>query len=178
MNREISSLVGNNTWELVSKLRDRKVLDIKWIYKNKANSEYKARLVVEGSQQSDGVDDTYAPVDKTLKLLLAYCCQNSLEVHRMDVKTAFLNEKVLYEVYVKQSIGLEDSSGREYKLKKSLYGLKEISRAWYECVNEFATTIGFRRCKYDYCLYVKNISGLKAYLLLSAKQHNDMATLR
>lgn len=39
-----------------------------------------------------------------LKLLLSYC-QNSLDIHQMDVEASFYNGKVSSEVYVKQPIG-------------------------------------------------------------------------
>lgn len=169
MNREMDSLVKNNTWTLVNKPpKDKKVIDVKWVYKKKSENEYKARLVVRGFQQTDCIDDTYSPVAKmpTLKLLLSYCCQNSLAIHQMDVETAFLNGKVLSEVYVKQPIGYDNGTDQVYKLNKSLYGLKESPRAWYECFNNFLTTFGFRRSKYDYCLYVKKENSLTVYILL------------
>jgi len=36
-----------------------------------------------------------------------------------------------------------------------LYGLKESPRAWYECFDKFVRELGFCRCNYDYCLYLK-----------------------
>lgn len=169
MDREMESLVTNKTWTLVDKPpKDKKVIDVKWVYTKKSETEYKARLVVRGFQQTDYVDDTYSPVAKmpTLKLLLSYCCQNSLEINQMDVETAFLNGKVVSKVYVKQPIGYEIGTDKVYLLLKSLYGLKESPRAWYECFNEFLTSLGFRRSKYDYCLYYKKNKDLPVYILL------------
>lgn len=110
MNHEMESLVKNRTWTLVDKPpKNKKVIDVKWMYKRKNEREYKARLVVRGYQQTDFIDDTYSPVARmpNLKLLLSYCCQNSLQIHQMDVETAFLNGRILSEVYVKQPIGYE-----------------------------------------------------------------------
>lgn len=169
MDREMDSLVKNKTWTIVEKPpKGKKVIDVKWVYKKKSESEYKARLVVRGFQQIDCVDDTYSPVAKmpTLKLLLSYCCQNSLEIHQMDVETAFLNGKVLSEVYVNQPMGYEDGTDKVYLLNKSLYGLKESPRAWYECFNKYLTTLGFQRCNYDYCLYFKKKNNLDVYIIL------------
>ena len=49
-----------------------------------------------------------------------------LELHQMDIRTAFLNGNLNEEIYMKQPEGFQES-GREhlvYKLKKSIHGLK------------------------------------------------------
>jgi len=112
MDSEMDSLVKNNTWTLVSKPENKTILDVKWVYKRKLGDVYKARLVVRGFQQKDNDDDTYSPVVKmqTLKLLFSYSCQYSLNIHQMDIETAFFNGKVISEVYVKQPQGYDDVS--------------------------------------------------------------------
>jgi len=49
----------------------------------------------------------------------------------MDVKSAFLNRLIEEEVFVKQPPGFEDLKNHDhvYKLKKSVYGLKQALRA-------------------------------------------------
>ncbi|KAJ8706101.1 hypothetical protein PYW07_010878 [Mythimna separata] len=168
MDREMASLVKNNTWTLVSRPERKEILDVKWVYKRKPGNIYKARLVVRGFQQKDNIDDTYSPVAKmqTLKLLLSYSCQYSFHIHQMDVETAFLNGKVVSEVYVKQPQGYNDVTNKVYKLNKALYGLKESPRAWYECFNDFIEKLGFYRSKYDYCLYIKRDNNVTIYILV------------
>lgn len=58
--------------------KDKKIIDVKWIYKKKNENVYKARLVVRGFQQEEYVDNVYSPEVKmqTLKTLLTFCCQN------------------------------------------------------------------------------------------------------
>ena len=85
------------------KPKDKKVLDLKWVYTNKSNNRKKARLVVRGFQQKEIPEDLYSPVAKmqTLKLLLSYCCQYGSMIMQMDVETAFLNGTIKSEVFVK-----------------------------------------------------------------------------
>ena len=57
MDKEIESLNKNNTWELVEKIPNEKVIDVKWVYSKKSDDTYKARLVVRGFQQTNVIDD-------------------------------------------------------------------------------------------------------------------------
>ena len=56
---------------------------------------YKARLVIKGYQQIEGVDyeQTYAPISRweTLRLLIALAAYFDWEIDQLDVVTAFLN---------------------------------------------------------------------------------------
>jgi hypothetical protein len=78
----------------------------------------------------------------------------------MDVKSAFLNGPIKEEVYVEQPLGFEDSEypNHVYKLSKTLYGLKQAQRAWYECLRDFLITNGFKVGKADPTLFTKTIA--------------------
>lgn len=60
MKEEMDSLLGNQTWELIELPVGKKVLHNKWVYKIKnehdGSKRYKARLVVKGFQQKEGID--------------------------------------------------------------------------------------------------------------------------
>nr|GEY35926.1 hypothetical protein [Tanacetum cinerariifolium] len=65
----------------------------------------------------------------------------------MDVKTAFLNGPLKEEVYVTQPDGFIDSDHPEkvYRLRKSLYRLKQALRAWCDKLSNFLTSKGFTK---------------------------------
>ena len=50
----------------------------------------------------------------------------------MDVKSAFLNGVLKEEVYVEQppSYEVAGEENKVYRLKRALYGLKQVPRAW------------------------------------------------
>ena len=96
--------------------------------------KYKARLVVKGYKQKEGLDyiDTYSPVTRitSIRILIALAAMHDLKIHQMDVKTAFLNGKLEEEIYMEQPEGFI-VPGKEKKvcrLVKSLYGLKQAPK--------------------------------------------------
>ena len=77
-----------------------KLLSSKWVFKRKLKvdrsiNEYKARIVIKGYKQIEGLDyfDTYSPVTRInfIRIVLAIVALRNLEVYQMDVKIAFLN---------------------------------------------------------------------------------------
>ena len=61
VNSEIVSILSNHTWELTDLLPGNKPLGSKWIFKRKMKPDgtidkYKARLVVKGYRQKEGLD--------------------------------------------------------------------------------------------------------------------------
>lgn len=95
----------------------------------------------------------------TLKVLLSVACYENWKTEQMDVQTAFLNGEIKPEVYVYPPDGLKVEPNKIFLLRKSLYGLRESPREWYECFHDFMTSIVFKRSNFDYCLYIGNIHG-------------------
>ena len=139
VNSEIESIMQNHTWELVNLPPGSKPLGCKWIFKRKMKTDgsidkYKARLVAKGYKQKEGLDylDTYSPVTRitSVRMLIAIAALHNLEIHQMDVKTAFLNSDLNEEVYIDQPEGFI-SLGQGKKVcrrVKSLYGLKQAPK--------------------------------------------------
>ena len=98
---------------------------------------------------------------------MALVAHFNLVLNQMDVKTSFLNGSLAEEVYMKQPEGFEEK-GKEklvYRLKKSIYGIKQASRQWYIKFNDTITSFGFKENIVDQCIYLK-ISGSKFIILV------------
>ncbi len=98
---------------------------------------------------------------------MALVAHFNLELHQMDVKTAFLNGNLDEEVYMDQLEGFL-IKGKEHmvcKLKKSIYGLKQASRQWYLKFNDTITSFGFKENTVHRCIYLK-VSGSKFIFLI------------
>jgi len=73
----------------------------------------------------------------------------------MDVKTAYLNGYLEEEIYMLQPAGFDDGTGRVYRLKRSLYGLKQAGNVWNKAWNKAMEELGYEKLKSDYCCFVR-----------------------
>ena len=123
-----------------------------WVSKTKFAADgsplkYKARLVAEGYSHVHGIDynETFAPVAKmdSIRLALAIAASKQWELHHMDVKCDFLNGDLTEYIYIQKPQGFVSNPYFVCRLKKSLYGLKQASRAWYAKIDGFLNVIEF-----------------------------------
>ncbi|KAH9670747.1 hypothetical protein KPL70_017094 [Citrus sinensis] len=178
MKDEIESLHKNNTWKLVKRPENKRLVGCKWVYKVKQgipgvkSMRYKARLVAKGYTQREGIDFTevYSPVVRhtSIKMILALVAVHSMHLEQMDVEIAFLHGEIEEQIVMSQPEGFEDQSNGDWVclLKKSLYGLKQSPRQWYLRFDSFMMKLCFQRCNLDCCVYYKEISGDMVYLIL------------
>ena len=111
--------------------------------------KYKERLVVKGFRQK-GLDyfDTYSPITRitSIRLLIALAAVYDLQIHQMDVKTAFLNGELEEEIYMEQPEGfiVPGQENKVCRLIKSLYGLKQTPKQWHAKFDKVMLSNGSR----------------------------------
>ena len=168
MESEYLSLMQNDTWGLVPPPEGQNIVGSKWVLKVKRNADgtvdhFKARLVAQGYTQTQGVDynEVYASVARysAIRSLLALANAHDHEIHQMDVKTAFLNDNLDYDIYMSQPEGFIDKDRPNFvcKLKKSIYGLKQSARCWNSTLDEALISSGYRKSDAGGCIYVKSV---------------------
>jgi len=138
MKYELKSMAQNGVWDLVELPEGCKRVGCKWVFKTKCDSHgnierHKARLVAKGFTLKSGIDykETFSQVSKkySFRIIMALIAHYDLELHHMDVKTAFLNVNLEEDIYMDQPVGFIEE-GKEHmvcRLKKSIYGLKQAS---------------------------------------------------
>jgi hypothetical protein len=126
----------NRVWDLEEIPKQAKTVGYRWVYKIKYDSRenierFKARLVAKGFTQREDIDYTVTfsliSYKDSLIIIMTLVTHYDLELHQMDVKTTFLNEDLLENIYMAQPKGFI-VKGKEHmgcRLKKSIYGLKQ-----------------------------------------------------
>jgi len=163
----------------------RKALPSHWVYNIKRDGagnvqRFKARLVCGGNHQIEGIDyqATYAPTARLghVRLALAIAATYDLEIHQMDVCTAFLGVDLEEEIYMHPPQGyfrlvqtgsrfndprLTKSSRKlVVRLRKSLYGLKQSSHVWYGTFKDCVISIALVASRVDGGLFVLEDHGI------------------
>jgi hypothetical protein len=170
MDDEYNSLMENDTWELVDLPPGRKVVQCKWVFKQKISADgtptkKKARLVAKGFTQTEGVDyfETYAPVAKiaTIRFLIAFIIHSGWKVRAVDVVTAYLNGKLKELIYMQQPPGKVSKAHpkKVCRVKRGIYGLKQSGREWNSDIDDTLTSNGYVRSEVDRCVYTLTMNG-------------------
>lgn len=160
---EMQALISKNVFEVVQKPECTNIVGSRWVlsYKRMADGgiKPKARLVAKGYSQKYGVDflSTFAPVvDMTsVRFLFALIATMNLKFLQFDVKTAFLNGDLEEDIFMSPPEGYEINANKVWKLKKSLYGLRQSPRKWNEKITHVLRKIGFIQLS-DNCMFRKH----------------------
>lgn len=177
MDEEFNSLQEQDTWSLVPFNPTMNVVGCKWVYRIKQNPDgtvnrYKARLVAKGFHQQPGIDfvDTFSPVVKhtTIRVILTLAVTYGWVIQQLDVECAFLHGDLQETVYMAQPPGYIDPAAPHSVclMHKSIYGLRQAPRAWFEKFTARLEDIGFSTTISDPSLFIYNHGSTVVYLLL------------
>jgi hypothetical protein len=119
---------------------------------------YKVRIVARGDTQKEGIDykEVFAPTAnlESVRIICALAAKYNLELDQMDVSTAYLNGELEEEIYMTPPNCVEIPEGHCWRLKRSLYGLKQAGRTWNRTFDSKLLKLGFHRLNSETCLYV------------------------
>ena len=131
---EFKGLVDLNAFEFVDVVLDGvNVVSARWVFAWKVDKDVtimkpKARLFARGFSQVCNVDllEAFAPTPaaSSYKLLVAIAVKYYWELRQLDVKQAFIQTDLDFNVFMKLPDGCGDKSGKVVKINKSVYCLK------------------------------------------------------
>jgi hypothetical protein len=150
MKEQNKFLLINETWKLINFFKDRRVFRDKWVYKIKKEEHdeilrYKARWMIRDFEQIEELDYTKIFVSmiismsyKTMYVIIAI---NDWKIEQMNVKTTFLYDKILEDVYVVQLTSFEQNVNQICKLNKATprNGSVPNRTDWFGSVFRFGT---------------------------------------
>ena len=166
---EIETLERMNAWDVVPRSNEMNVLPSTWAFKLKRFPDgkikkFKARFCARGDKQIEGVDyfETYAPVVQwtTVRLMIVLECLLGLVSKQGDITCAFLHAHLEEgeNVYLEMPQGFKqyDSNKRPkvLKLKRTLYGLRQSPRAFWQFLTEKLEACKLKQSELDPCLFV------------------------
>ena len=103
---------------------------------------------------------------ESVRTLLALAAQHNLQLHQMDVSSAFLNGELSEELYLVQPEGFETHGKEDYycRLNKSIYGLKQAPKCWNSSLDNFIKELKFKQSSSDSCIYVNIENRVPCYI--------------
>ncbi|GKD58139.1 putative ribonuclease H-like domain-containing protein, partial [Tanacetum coccineum] len=153
MQEELLQFKLQKVWVLIDLPYGKKTIGTKWVFRNKRDERI-ARI-------------------KAIRLFLAFASYMGFPVYQMDIKSAFLYGTIEEEVYVHQPPGLFDPAHphKVYKAVKTLYGLYQAPRAWYETLSSFLLENGFKRGTIDKTSFIKKNKNDIIFQMSSMGEH-------
>ena len=129
-------------------------ISTKWVITRK-DGGMKARLVARGFEETQYIESNSPTVAKTtMRILLATALSNGWTVKSSDITSAFLQGKQIQrDVFIKPPPEAAQSNGALWKLKKTLYGLADAARQFYDSVKEELINLGMKQSKVDSSLF-------------------------
>ncbi|CAI7916791.1 unnamed protein product [Closterium sp. NIES-53] len=114
-----------------------------------ADTEALALVKLELQKRHTGIDMGVTAAQQQVGLEV-----KGWHVKHMDITTAFLNGVLLEEIYMAQPDNYEDGTNWVCKLKKAIYGLKQVPKCWYEKLEEVLLGGGFKTSQADHSLFL------------------------
>ena len=131
-----------------------------WVLTDK-EGQIKARLVARGFEESETVErDSPTVAKSTMRLLITTAMSKGWSIKSSGIKSAFLRGKeIQQDVFIKPPIEAKRCPGKVWKLKKTLHGLVDAARQFYESVRDKLADLGMTRSKVDSSLFYKVENG-------------------
>lgn len=147
----------------------------KWIFQVKQKQDssierFKAHLVANDMRKVHDLNylDSFSLVVQTLsmRLLLTLAVTKDWAIHQIDISNAFLHGTLEERIIVSQPLGFQDESHLDHAclLQKSLYGLKQSPRCWFQRLRQVLLKLGLAESRTDSSVFIGKIGSADVHL--------------
>ena len=138
-------------------------ISTRWIITEKIKNEQsviKARLVARGYEEDTEMLQTDSPTcsREAIRMLIATASSNNWCFHTVDAKSAYLQGDPIQRLLFLRPPP-EFNIGKLWKLKKTVYGLADAARAWYNRVVKEFEALDVSQCELEHAMYVWHNNG-------------------
>ena len=165
---EIANWKNNAVFEEVNEI-GQECISLRCVLTEKMNEGVpivKARLVARGFGEVLE-RRKYSPTCSrdALRVAITLIAAHDWQCHSIDIKAAFLQGKVLRDVYVRPPIEFRHTT--VWKLRKTVFGLCVAARAWYLRVKDALLSFGMLMCPLDQALFCWYPEGVLSGIICS-----------
>jgi Reverse transcriptase (RNA-dependent DNA polymerase) len=91
----------------------------------------------------------------TVRTLVFLVVNGGWKLYQLNVKNVFLHGDLLEEMYIEISPGFDtnQTTSKVCRLKKSIYGLKQSPRAWFDRFRKAMVCMGYQQINADYTVF-------------------------
>jgi hypothetical protein len=174
--RELKAFVENDVYELVPNTVvpvGHKILHPRWVFGQKWDDSFKARLTVNGSAQKKGIHFGESRSDTLclplMRFMLSIMMLLKMIPFQFDVPNAFLQSDIDTTVFMRQPEGFISKEHPDWvwRLKRCVYGLKQASLRWRSTLHDFVVhSLKFQEVGYNTCVYILTSSSSIVAILL------------
>ena len=159
---EIQNLADNDVFEVVED-KGQKAISVRWVITEKVKEGQvvtKAHLVARGFEENtaDLQKDSPTCSREAIRLLITLASSKDWQCHTVDVKCAYLQgDDIQRKIYLRPPKEFND--GSLWLLKKTIYGLVDVARAWYMRVKSEMKSLSVEMCSLDNSLFMWHVNG-------------------
>ncbi len=148
------------TWEIVDKRDDYKLISLKWIFIYKSDSndflfKYKARIVIRDDlQKVDNAQNVYAATlaSKIFRMMMTLIADFHLKIKQLNVVNVFLNVFNDEKIYCHMSNEYKNLK-KILKLLRALYDQRKSSLLWLRILIDKCIELELNSISDEFCLF-------------------------
>ena len=160
---EWSNLMSMLCFQLVHAPPPKNAMTSRWLFKRKQHPNgqltYKARLVLLGHRQREGIDytETYAPTVNadSMRLVLAVANEKAMVVHHADATSAYIHADLDIPQHLKAPTGIECDGSWHLLAVRGIYGTHQGALLWFRHGSSVIISIGFQPTLSDPCVFTR-----------------------